>query len=140
MTETVSLKIEGRQKIKGEEDRNVQNFPAARYYKRNNSHYVLYEEIEDEKSTQNVIKFKDGMLELTKKGYVNTRMLFEKEKRILSDYATPFGMMRLMIDTDRVIVKEEEHRIFVKVVYALEADGAPLADCVIFMEILGTTE
>lgn len=140
MTEAVSLKIEGRQRMNGEEDKTEQEFSVACYYKRNNSHYVLYEETEGGKSTQNVIKFRDGMLELTKKGYVNTRMLFETGKQNLSDYATPFGMMRLVTDTDRVLVKEEENRIFVKAVYALEADGAPLADCVIFMEILGTTE
>ncbi len=45
------------------------------------------------------IKYRDHLLEVTRHGAVNTRMVFECGREHMTDYATPFGCLRLGILT-----------------------------------------
>ena len=137
MTKDVLLAIKGLQFGEADEEANIQTITAAEYYKRNNSHYVIYEEVEEgmEQSTKNIIKFGENTLELTKKGLVNVHMIFEENKKSLTNYATPFGDILVGIDAKKVTMKDEEDRIHVNVDYALEVNYEFLADCKISMEI-----
>ncbi len=47
----------------------------------------------------NRIKYKDNLLEVTRNGTINTRMVFENGKEHITDYATPYGCLRLGILT-----------------------------------------
>ena len=47
----------------------------------------------------NRIKYKDNLLEVTRNGAINTRMVFESGKEHMTDYATPYGCLRLGILT-----------------------------------------
>ncbi|MDE6064203.1 MAG: DUF1934 domain-containing protein, partial [Lachnospiraceae bacterium] len=93
MTKDVLLAIKGIQFDASEAESNVQTITAAEYYEKNSSRYVIFEETEEgtDEKTKNIIKFKDNMMELTKRGFVNVHMLFEENKKNLTNYATPFG-------------------------------------------------
>ena len=88
----------------------VETSQAAQYFKRNDSHYLLYEEdIEGFDGTcKSRIKFRDNMLELTRQGAVEMHMIFEENKRHVVPYNTPYGQLLLGIETRRVQVEEQE--------------------------------
>ncbi len=137
MTKDVLLAIKGLQFDACADESNVQTITAAEYYQKNNSHYVIYDEASEgtEENTKNIIKFKEKSLELTKRGFVNVHMLFEENKKSLTNYVTPFGDILIGIDAKKITMQNEESTIRVNVDYTLEVNYEFLADCQISMEI-----
>lgn len=137
MTKDVLLAIKGLQFDGSEEDTEIETVTAAEYYKKNNSHYVIYEEASEgfEETTRNVIKFRENSLDLTKRGLVNVHMVFEENKKNMTNYATPFGNILIGIDARKIKISEEEEGIHVDVDYALEMNYEHVADCRITMNI-----
>ena len=68
-------------------------------------------------------------MELTKKGIVNVHMVFEKNKKNVTYYHTPYGSLLIGIDAYRVDIAEEEDEIVVEVEYELEINNEHVADC-----------
>jgi len=137
MTNQVLLTIAGLQYMDEELQEPVEIVTAGDYYNRNGKHYVLYEEAV-EGSTEhirNMIKIGEESLEVTKKGLLNVNMLFEKNKKNIGCYATPFGSMTIGILASDINVKETEENIDVKVQYSLEVNSEHFADCSIQMNI-----
>lgn len=62
-------------------------------------------------------------------------MVFEENKKNLTNYATPFGDILIGIDARKVTVQDEEDNIHVEVEYALEANYEFLSECRISMDI-----
>lgn len=138
MEKEVLLTLKGLQFAVNEEGAEaLETITPAEYYKKNESHYVIYEEVMEgfEDSTRNIIKFKGSQVEVTKKGLMNVHMVFEEKKKNMTSYVTPYGNILIGIDTDDVNVEEEEDRIKVNVKYTLEANYEHLADCRIEMDI-----
>lgn len=137
MTKDVLLAIKGLQFDASDEETNVETVTAAEYYKKNNSHYVIYEEACEgfEGTTRNVIKFRENSLDLTKKGLVNVHMIFEENRKNMTNYSTPFGDILVGIDAKKIRMEEEGQLIRVNVDYALEINYEHLADCRISMNI-----
>ena len=131
MEKEVLIALKGLQFALDEEGANaLETITPAEYYKRNDSHYVIFEELMEgfTDTTKNVIKFRDSQLEVTKKGLVNVHMVFEENRKNMTSYATPFGNILIGIDTDEVEIREEEDRIQVNVAYTLEANYEHMAD------------
>lgn len=136
MKKEVLLSISGLHMLE-EEDGDVEVVTAADYYERGGKHYVLYEEVLEgmEGHISNTIKIGEDSLEVLKRGLTNTRMIFEKGKKTLSRYHTPFGMLELGIFTKSVKAEESEEKIEVAVDYLLEVNAEQLAECHIKMHI-----
>ena len=82
MTKDVLLSLRGLQFDTTSEDGDkIETITPAEYYMRNESHFVMYEEAAEgfEQVTKNVLKFKNHILELTKKGVFNVHMIFEEK-------------------------------------------------------------
>ena len=133
MTKEVEVTITGIQKYADHEDDDLKTSAEGEYYYRNGSHYILYEERPEgfTETTKSMLKLKDGCLEMTRKGLINTSMVFDKSKETVSRYKTPFGEMQLGIRTKDLSVIETEDVIRAKVAYDLEAEGRHMAECVI---------
>ena len=131
MTKDVLLSIKGLQFDGSDENAEIETVTNAEYYQRNNSHYVVYEEVHEgfQETSRNMIKFRDHGLEMTKKGLINVHMVFEENKKSMTNYATPYGDILMGIDARRVTVCEEEEKITVEVEYGLEMNYEHLADC-----------
>ena len=138
MTKEVLLSLQGLQfdAVSADGDK-IETITPAEYYKRNDSHYVIFEEAMEgfQEKTKNVIKFKENSLDLTKKGLVNVHMIFEENKKNMTNYATPYGNILIGIDARSVRLKGKEERIEVDVDYALEVNYEHFADCKIKMDI-----
>ena len=139
MTKDVLLTISGLQLAVQEDGAGepIEVITPGDYYKRNEKHYVLYDEVMEgfEGTTQNVIKIAEDSLDITKKGVANVHMIFEKNKKNMTYYYTPFGSILIGIDAKRVQVAETEENIDVTVNYDLEVNYEFLANCNITVNI-----
>ncbi|MEG0963326.1 MAG: DUF1934 domain-containing protein [Lachnospiraceae bacterium] len=139
MTKNVLLTISGLQfAAQGEEEAEpVEVVTAGDYYKKNGKHYILYDEVMEgfDGNTKNIIKLTEECLDITKKGISNVHMIFEKHKKNVSYYYTPFGSLLIGIDAQSVQIQETDDNIDVKVQYNLEVNYEHLADCSITVNI-----
>lgn len=137
MTKDVLLTIQGLQFAAEEGSENLETTTRAEYYKKNDTHYIMYEEIVEgfQNGIKSMIKFNDKTMSLTKKGVVNAHLVFEENKKNITNYQTPYGELFVGIDTRQIQMKEEEDRIQVEIDYELEMNYEHLADCNIKMNI-----
>lgn len=138
MTQEVLLTLQGLQFDQREEDADkVEIVTVGDYYKRNGKHYVVYEEVTEgfTQPTKNRLKFSEHMLELSRNGLVNVHMVFQEDKKNLTNYNTPFGQILIGIDTKRIQVEEHEDNIVVDVDYSLDVNYEFLSDCHIRIDI-----
>lgn len=138
MTKEVLLTLQGLQFDQREEDADkIEMVTVGDYFKKNDRHYVVYEEITEgfEQPTKNRLKFSDHMVELTRNGLVNVHMVFQENKKNMSNYNTPFGQILVGIDTKRISIEEKENNIVVDVDYALDINYEFLSDCHIKIDI-----
>ena len=101
------------------------------YYFKNGSHYLRYEEVLDETGvpTVNYVKLSDSSMEVRKKGLVNVHMVFEKGKKNMACYTTPFGTIRMGIAATMTKVEEETDSLNARIEYSLEMNNEHVADC-----------
>lgn len=139
MTQNVLLTISGLQFAAEENGAGdlVEVITPGDYYKKNDKHYVMYDEVMEgfEGTTKNVIKIAQNSLDITKKGVANVHMVFEKNKKNVTYYYTPFGSLLIGIDAKQVEIAETEENIDVTVNYDLEVNYEFLANCNITMNI-----
>lgn len=138
MEKDVLLSLKGLQFAVDEEGAQaLETITAAEYFERNGSRYVVYDEVTEgfSDTTKNIIKFKDSLVEVTKKGLMNVHMVFEENKKNMTNYGTPFGNILIGIDTGKVSIAQEPDKIRINVDYVLEANYEYLADCKIEIDI-----
>lgn len=132
MTQKVLLTFKGMQFGQDDEGTGqIETVSQGDYYKKNGSHYVIYEEQLEgsEDVLKNRLKFNENTLELCRTGAVNVRMVFEENKKNLTGYNTPFGQILMGIDTKKIQIMEQEEHITVEVEYALDINNEFLSDC-----------
>jgi uncharacterized beta-barrel protein YwiB (DUF1934 family) len=137
MKKDVLITIQGLQFEEQKESETIETISRGKYYKRNGNHYVLFEEAFDEggETVQNILKFNENEMQLTKKGPLNTSMIFEKNRKNIANYNTPFGAMQIGIDARELWIKEESEKISLDVDYAMDINYEYLADCKISVVI-----
>lgn len=137
MTKEVLVTISGLQFADGEGNEPVEIITAGDYYKRNGKHYVVYDEVVEgfAQPTRNVIKMGEDMLDITKSGVTNVHMMFEKKRKNVAYYYTPYGSLLVGIDATKIDFRETEDNIDVTVDYKLEINYEHMADCSIRMNI-----
>lgn len=124
--------------IKGGEDEAIEVVTPASYYLKNGKHYVIYDEVVEgvQGTIKNKIKISGSdSLEIMKTGLSNAHMLFEKSKKNLTYYQTPYGQMLVGVNTKNMEINVTEENIDVSVDYELDINYEPLADCRIKVEI-----
>mgnify|MGYP001025295690 CR=1 FL=1 len=138
MTQEVLLTLKGLQFDQREEDSDqIETVVVGDYYKKNDRHYVLYEEMMEGfgQATKNRLKFSEHMLEISRSGLVNVHMVFQENKKNLTSYNTPFGQILIGIDTKKIQIEEGQENIVVDVDYALDVNYEFFSDCHITINI-----
>ena len=133
MDKNVLIHIGGLQMMEPtDEQEPIELVVPGQYYFKNGSHYLRYEELMDETSTEptvNYIKISSKAVEVRKKGLVNVHMVFERGKKNMTYYSTPYGTVEMGIAATGVMIEESENGIDMKVDYALEMNEEYVADC-----------
>ncbi|HIS26661.1 MAG TPA: DUF1934 domain-containing protein [Candidatus Pullilachnospira intestinigallinarum] len=133
MTKEVLIHIRGLHTPDGgSEEEPLELITTGEYYFRNNTHYLLYDEMMEgfTEPSHNMIKIRPGLMEVRKKGVVNVQMIFEKDKKNLAIYKTPFGRLEMEIAATRIIMGESSSSFEIHAEYALGMNGSPVTDCV----------
>lgn len=111
----------------------------ASYYCRGGKHYILYDEVMEGMpgTIKNRIKITGtDSVEIVKSGLSSSHMIFEKNRKNLTYYRTPYGQMLVGVNTRNMEVSVEDDRINVQVDYELDVNHEPLADCKIRLDII----
>ena len=111
----------------------------ASYYCRGGKHYILYDEVMEGMpgTIKNRIKITGtDSVEIVKSGLSSSHMIFEKNRKNLTYYRTPYGQMLVGVNTRNMEVSVEDDRINVQVDYELDVNHEPLADCKIKLDIV----
>ena len=133
MDKNVLIHIRGLQMMEPtDEQEPIELVVPGQYYFKNGSHYLRYEELMDETSaepTVNYIKISSKAVEVRKKGLGNVHRVFERGKKNMTYYSTPYGTVEMGIAATGVMIEESENGIDMKVDYALEMNEEYVADC-----------
>lgn len=137
MTKEVLVSISGLQFAEELDNESVEVITSGDYYKKNGKHYIIYDEVMEgvEGTTKNIIKLGEQYMDITKRGATNAHMMFEKNKKNVTYYYTPYGSILVGIDAKKIEIAETESDINVNVDYALEMNYEHMADCSITMKI-----
>ena len=136
MTKEVLVSVSGLQ-FAVNSDEVIEVITGGQYFNRGGKQYILYDEMieEYEGVSKNTIKFMNGIVDITKKGFTNVHMVFEKDKQNMTCYETPFGSLMVGINAKSIQLLEKENVISLDLEYSLEVNCEHLADCTIKMEI-----
>ncbi len=131
MAEKAMLTLIGRQRDESGEESVTESRAAADYYQKGDSSYILYEEALDDFGdvVNNTIKCNGSMLEMTKRGKIRSRMLFEAGQTHRTDYVTPYGTLPLEVSTRKFTLSRQENGIEIRLAYTLASGGRLLSDC-----------
>lgn len=106
MMETNALiTLVGRQNIDGDDD-TFELTTMGRYIKKDDKYYISYEgsELTGYEDTTTTLKIKDGYVSMIRFGKTSTQMVFEKEKKYVGYYETPFGSLSVGVTTNSMTV------------------------------------
>lgn len=129
MTKDVLVKVSGVQFDL--EDEPIELVTGGTYYLKNGKHYVLYEEQPEMGGPviRNIVKFRDGHFEMTKKGGTDSYLVFDKGESTSTFFQTPVGPMKVSVVTHDLLVTETEEELHVKVNYSLNVNYNYISEC-----------
>ena len=136
MNNNVVIKISGLQVVENTGD-NVEMIAMGKHYIKNNKHYLLYDEIDEESgiTTKNTIKFNEDSAEVMRKGIINGKLVFSKGNNNQSLYSTPYGDLLVEVLTKNIALKHEEENVNLKIDYELYANNSKVSDNKIEIDI-----
>ena len=137
MAETAMLTLIGRQRDESGEESVTESRAAADYYQKGDSSYILYEEALDDSGdvVNNTIKCNGSVLEMTKRGKIRSRMLFEAGQTHRTDYVTPYGTLPLEVATRTAEFTRGDSQTEIRLEYTLTSGGQFLSDCSLHLSL-----
>lgn len=146
MKENVLINIRGTQ-FDGEQEETIETLYSGKYRHVGSSDVFMYEEIimddnpNDQKKAKNILKVTENQITLSKKGIVETEMIFNTNKSHHGYYATPFGMFNMDIHTKKLQINhdssEKEDSLSLSIQYSLSLNGQEVSKCRLEMKITG---
>ena len=124
MDENVVIKISGLQIVENTGD-NVEVIAKGKHYLKKDKHYLLYEEYENDENTKtsNMIKFNNDIVEITRKGQVDGKLIFQENQKKQSLYSTPMGDLLIEVLTKEIEVSDDDDDVNLKIKYQIHVDG-----------------
>lgn len=131
MEKDVLITVKGMQKA-GEESDNQSITCQGVYHMKNMKHYISYEEDLEDGKKKTVIKLIDDenapCVDVITTGAVETHMVFEKNRKKLSPYNTPYGTFLLEFLTKDIAVFVSEESIIASIKYSISMEGKLLSE------------
>ncbi len=119
------ITLVGRQNIDGENDQ-YELTTMGRYIKKGDKYYISYEgsELTGYENTTTTVKIQDGYVSMIRFGKTSTQMIFEKEKKYVGYYETPFGGLSVGVTTNSMTVNMDENGGEVDLDYMVELNNS----------------
>ena len=131
MAQKGMLTLTGKQRDESGEETVVESRMPADYYEKDGASYILCQELHEDtgETIKNVIKYRDSMLEMTRRGSFRSRMVFEPGRTHRTDYVTPFGTLSLETSTRKAEFVRLDNLIRIRLEYTLASESRFLSDC-----------
>lgn len=136
MNNNAIIRISGLQRVENTGE-NVEMLAKGKHYIKNNKHYLLYDEIDEDSGikTKNTIKFNENCAEVMRKGIINGKLVFSKGDNNQSIYSTPYGDLLVEILTKDIQLNQQQDRVNLKIDYELYANNSKVSDSKIEIDI-----
>ncbi|MDK2917798.1 MAG: hypothetical protein PWQ37_531 [Candidatus Petromonas sp.] len=107
----VMLKIKGKQSPRANEEDTIELITEGKYYDKGNSKYLVYQESElsGMEGCTTTLKISDDKIVMKRYGNATSELIFEKGKRYISTYSTPFGNFKIEILTKEIECSIDEN-------------------------------
>ena len=89
--------------------------------------FALAENDENTK-TSNMIKFNNDIVEITRKGQVDGKLIFQENQKKQSLYSTPMGDLLIEVLTKEIEVSDDDDDVNLKIKYQIHVDGNKVSD------------
>ena len=130
MDKNISITVSGTQLNENGQKLLTEVAAQGQYFERGGCRYILYDETDPETmlTTANTLKFKENMLELSRRGNITSRMIFETGKTHRTSYITAYGTLILDISTEVMSGFWSEGGATVHIRYRLLSEGSFLSE------------
>ncbi|MDR0406251.1 MAG: DUF1934 domain-containing protein [Clostridiales bacterium] len=124
MKKDVIISLKGRQ-TDGEEHGEIELVTEGSYYKEDGNYYVTYDETEvtGMVGTTTTLKIEADKITMLRCGQNNSQMIFEKGRRHLCCYETPFGAFTIGVRSNNVSIDVSENGGEISAEYRVEIDN-----------------
>lgn len=121
----VILSIMGNQVSPEGEDKKIELITEGRLYKKDDVYYIEYEEssISGLEGTKTSIMVEDHRISLERTGAHESRFVFEKGRKYVNYYETPFGNLEMGVFPTRIDSTMDEDKGKLDVKYQLDISG-----------------
>lgn len=129
MHKKVIVSIKGNQKMPNGEDNKIEMVTEGRLYKKGDFYYLEYEEtiLSGMKDTKTLIAVEDKKVSLERIGSYSSQFIFEKGKRFVNCYRTPFGELQMGVFPLKVDFNMEDTKGKLDLKYELDVAGKYLS-------------
>ena len=126
MKKDAIISIRGRQELDDPGTDIVTLVTAGRYYRRNGSYYVTYDETDltGMTGTKTTLKVSSGSVTVLRTGLYPSQLVFEEGKRHMSLYETGYGPLTVAVRTEHIDSTLNDQGGSLNVRYAVEIDHA----------------
>lgn len=102
----------------------------GQYFEKDDSRYLLYEEKDSDTGavTKNTIKITDSAAELSRNGFVSSRMVFRPGETCRTSHITPYGILTLDVHTEDLKSFWTENSGTLQVDYCLSSEENLLSE------------
>lgn len=123
--ETAIITLKGIQTSTLNETTSIEFVSEAKYYKKDDIYYIVYEETEitGMKGTKTTIKVSKDVVSLIRFGTISSNMTFEIGVKHASSYGTGFGFLDITTEANEIRTSLTEDGGEVYVDYEVEIDG-----------------
>ncbi len=119
------ITLSGSQQVDGETD-TYELTTLGKYTKRDGKYYITYEgtELTGYEGTTTTLKIKDDCVSMIRFGKSNSQMVFEKEKKYIGHYETPFGSLNVGVTTNSMTVDIDDDGGEIDLSYMVELNNS----------------
>ncbi len=119
MKKKISLSVKSLQKVIGSEPHEIEVITDGLFYMKNEMHYIVYEESELSglEGHKTCLRIGKNSVAMIRYGENEMRMTFEKDKRHITRYQTPVGILKMEYLTNNIVVDIGEEAGEIKINY-----------------------
>jgi len=119
----------------GEEE--LETIVRGEYKQKNNAHYIEYDEFtqDSEALSRTSLYIDRDRFEMLRDGEMNMALCFEKNRKSMTGYNTPFGNFMLGVTTNEYELEESAGKIKLNIDYSLEVNYMFVGDCKVSLDV-----
>lgn len=119
------ITLTGQQCVDGEQDQ-YELTTLGRYLKKGDKYYITYEgtELTGYENTTTTLKVKPDSVSMIRFGKTSSQMIFEKEKKYIGYYDTPFGNLSVGVTTNNLSVDIDDDGGEIQLDYLVELNNS----------------